>query len=157
MGGAWRPVGFLTVRAAAGLDHVRQQDQQLQRPGEGPPFDGTNGFVDRGHARSHRYTATLTAAAAYALTAGVTGRTTAGMQYFKQSDDRVDSTGLVLLPGDTTVAGSVITSIAEASLPVRTTGLFLEQQIAWRDRVFVTGGIRRDASKRLGVREPGAR
>jgi len=154
--GSWRPVGFLTVRAVAGLDRVRQQDQQLQRAGEGPLFPGNNGYVDRGLTRSRRYTAGLTAAAAYTFAPGVTGRTTAGIQYFKHSDDLVDSTGRVLLPGDTTLAGAVVTSIAEATVRLRTTGLLLEQQVAWRDRVFVTAGIRRDATNRLSRSEPAA-
>src|SRR5205814_66850 len=101
-GGNWRPAGFLTVRAVVGLDRVRQQDQQLERAGEGPAFGGFNtGFVRRGLTRSHRYTVGLTAAAAYTLAAGVTGRTTAGIQYFKHVDDLVDSTGQALQPGDT--------------------------------------------------------
>src|SRR5213075_1039598 len=41
-GGNWRPAGFLTVRAVVGLDRVRQQDQQLERAGEGPAFGGFN-------------------------------------------------------------------------------------------------------------------
>ncbi len=152
----WRPLGFLTVRAVFGLDRVRQQDQQLERAGEGPPLGGIDGFVQRDLTRSRRYTAGLTAAAGYTFAPGVTGRTTAGIQYFKHSDDLVDSTGRVLLPGDTTLAGAVVTSIAEASARLRTTGLVLEQQVAWRDRVFVTAGIRRDATNRYGVSEPAA-
>ena len=98
----------------------------------------------------------LTAAAAYTLAAGVTGRTTAGIQYFKHVDDLVDSTGQALQPGDTTLAGAVSTSIVEATVRLRTTGLLLEQQVAWRDRVFVTAGIRRDATNRLSRSEPAA-
>ncbi|OLE70200.1 MAG: hypothetical protein AUG74_07880, partial [Bacteroidetes bacterium 13_1_20CM_4_60_6] len=155
-GGNWRPLGFLTVRAVFGLDRVRQQDQQLERAGEGPPLGGIDGFVQRGLTRSRRYTAGLTVAAGYTLAPGVTGRTTAGIQYFKHSDDLVDSAGRVLLPGDTTLAGAVVTSIAEATVRLRTTGLLLEQQVAWRDRVFVTAGLRRDATNRYGSSEPAA-
>ena len=154
--GNWRPLDFLTVRTVVGLDRLQQHDRQLQRAGEGPPLFGTDGFLQRSVWRSHRYTAYLTGAATYALAAGVTGRTTAGVEYFKHSDDLVDSVGRVLNTGDTTLAGAVVVSTEAASVRARTTGLFLEQQVAWRDRLFVTAAVRRDATGRFGVSEPAA-
>ena len=156
LAGTWRPLPVLTLRANAGLDLVRQRDRQLQRAGEGPAF-GTDqqGYVERSVANDHRYTLSLTAAAAYRFSAGLAGRTTAGVQYFKHRLQVADSTGRVLNPGDTTIADALLASLTRVEARFSTVGFLVEQQLAWRDRLFVTAGARHDARDRVGLSEPG--
>src|SRR6266516_4453900 len=146
---AWRPVAQLNVRAVAGLDHSDQHDGQVQRPGEGP--NGSLGLssVEQGRRRGSRFTGTVTATGMFEVSPALSMRTTAGVHYFKNSVDLFDSTALVF--------GNLI-SIREQRLRAvtSTVGLVLQQQVAWRDRLFVTAGLRRDATTRFHVDDPAA-
>src|SRR6266571_298531 len=146
---AWRPVAQLNVRAVAGLDHTDQQDGQVQRPGEGP--NGSLGLssVEQGRRRGSRSTGTVTATGMFEVSPALSMRTTAEVHYFKNSVDLFDSTALVF--------GNLI-SIRQGRLRAVTStfGLVLQQQVAWRDRLFVTAGLRRDATTRFHVDDPAA-
>ena len=146
---AWRPVAQLNVRAVAGLDHTDQQDGQLQRPGEGPNANPAYSSLAEGRRRGSRFTGTVTAAATFELSPALSMRTTAGVNYFRNSLSLLDSAAVVF--------GSLI-SFRQGQLRVvtSTVGLLLQQQIAWHDRLFVTAALRRDATTRFNVDDPAA-
>jgi len=128
----WRPLARVSVNAGLGLDHTYQHDDQGRGLGEGRRHGG-------------RYTGTITAASMFALSPDLSMRTTAGVQYFKN----------IVHWFDRTVEGSGSTE-RRMRTTTSTLGLLLQQQIAWRDRLFVTGGLRRDATTRLDVSDPKA-
>jgi len=146
---AWRPVAQLNVRAVAGLDHTDQQDGQVQRPGEGPNANPAFSSVAQGRRRGSRFTGTFTATGMFEPSPSLSMRTTVGVHYFKNSADLFDSAASVF--------GSAF-SIREQRLRAVTStfGLVLQQQVAWRDRLFVTAGLRRDATTRFHVDDPAA-
>ena len=143
----WRPVARLNVRAVVGLDHTDQLDGQVQRPGEGPNANPAFSSVAEGRRRGSRVTGAVTAAATFELSPALSMRTTAGVHYFKNSVDLFDSAASFF--------GSAF-SIREQRLrgDMSTFGLVLQQQLAWRDRLFVTAGLRRDATTRFHVDDP---
>jgi len=146
---AWRPVAQLNVRAVAGLDHSDQQDGQVQRPGEGPNANPGFSSVAQGRRRGSRFTGTVTATGIFEPSPSLSMRTTVGVHYFKNSADLFDSAASVF--------GSAF-SIREQRLRAVTStfGLVLQQQFAWRDQLFVTAGLRRDATTRFHVDDPAA-
>src|SRR2546425_691553 len=145
----WRPVAQLNVRAVAGLDHTDQHDGQVQRPGEGPNANPAFSSVTQGPRRTSRFTGALTATGMFEPSPSLSLRTTAGVHYFKNSADLFDSAASVF--------GGAF-SIREQRLRAVTStfGLVLQQQVAWRDRLFVTAGLRRDATTRFHVDDPAA-
>jgi len=145
----WRPVAQLNVRAMAGLDHSDQQDGQVQRPGEGPNANPGFSSVAQGRRRGSRFTGTVTATGMFEPSPSLSMRTTVGVHYFKNSADLFDSAASVF--------GSAF-SIREQRLRAVTStfGLVLQQQFAWRDQLFVTAGLRRDATTRFHVDDPAA-
>jgi len=145
----WRPLAQLNFRAVVGLDHTDQRDGQVQRPGEGPNGDPAFSSVAESRRRASRFTGTVTATAMFEPSPALSLRTTAGVHYFKNSLEVSDS------------ASSVFRGISSAGqqwlrAPLSTLGLLLQQQIVWRDRLFVTGGLRRDATTRFHVDDPAA-
>jgi len=145
----WRPLAQLNVRAVAGLDHTYQHDGQAQRPGEGPNANPAFSSVARGQRRGSRFTGTVTATGMFDLSPSLSMRTTVGVHYFKNTVDLFDSTASFF--------GSAF-SIREQRLRAVTStfGLVLQQQLAWRDRLFITAGLRRDATSRFDVGDPKA-
>ena len=136
---SWRPLKSLTLRAVVGLDRANQHDLQQQRPGEGPTGSPQLSRVAEGRLQSNRYTVAVTAAATFPLSATLTARAIGGVEYFKHSGDWFDSTAFTSL-------GSTSSASFRWPIHATTAGLFLEQQLAWRDRLFVTGSLRRDAT-----------
>ena len=147
LAGRWRPVDFLTVRAVLGFDLTRQHDDQLQRPGEGPNGSLGLGVVQKGLDYTNRYTASVTAAFEFRPFGRWHGRTTVGVQYLRRVGFVFDSTGVTL-----GTAASYSESWVRDTM--KTTGAFLDQQLTWNDRVFITGGLRRDAVKRFNLSDP---
>ena len=145
----WRPVAQLNVRAVAGLDHTDQQDGQVQRPGEGPNANPAFSSVAQGRRRGSRFTGALTATGMFEPSPSLSLRTTVGVHYFRNGADLFDSAASVF--------GGAF-SIREQRLRAVTStfGLVLQQQLAWRDRLFVTAGLRRDATTRFHVDDPAA-
>jgi TonB-dependent SusC/RagA subfamily outer membrane receptor len=80
-------------------------------------------------------------------------RTTAGANY---TDQRVRTTQAVangLAPvGDLVSAGSVF-SATQLDIELRTLGFYAQQEVGWRDRLFLTGAIRYDASSTFAPSE----
>ena len=150
--GNWRPLPFLTAHVMVGIDRVVQRDEALQRAGEGPDLSiGRAGYVAHDRLNGVYRTVDVTAAAAFRLSAGVTARTTGGFQDVKHELELLDSLGSFLPPGGTTPAQAANLSLRWASQTVRTTALFVEQQLVWRERLFLTGALRRESGPDVPV------
>jgi len=145
--GSWRPLSFLETSLVLGMDRVRQSDRQLQARGEGPNIAGRRlGQVLAGRSNSDHYSVELGARAAFRLSRALATRTAAGMQYFNATGDTLLRLGRGLQPGDTSLAHALVqTVVTDAQGSNRLTGLFLEEQLSLRDRLFVTASLRHDA------------
>src|SRR3989442_900274 len=144
--GSWRPLSFLEASLVLGMDRVRQSDRQLQARGEGPNILGLRlGRVLAGRSRSDHYSVELGARAAFHVSAALATRTVAAMQYFNATGDTLLRLGRGLGPGDTSLAGAAVqTVLADAQGSDRLTGLFLEEELSLRDRLFMTDSLRHD-------------
>jgi hypothetical protein len=148
----WRPQDWVSVRATAGVDYIQRKDWQLCRFNE-CPVSGTDHLGFKRDNRTNFFTYTLDAAATAtrALTTGVEGKTTAGLQYYQSIFDRNGAEGLELPPGATTVDAAAVRSADETSDESRTLGGFIEQHLAIHDRLFITGAIRSDRNSAFGA------
>src|SRR5205823_5698767 len=77
--------------------------------------------------------------ATFPLSATLTARAIGGVEYFKHSGNAFDSMA-------TTSLGFSQSQWFRLPIHATTTGFFLEQQLAWCDRLFLTGSLRRDAT-----------
>ena len=148
----WRPKEWLSFRGNFGIDYINRLDTQICRNGECT----TNGDNRAGYKidnRSNFFIYTLDAAgtATRRLTDALESKTTAGLQYYRNLFDRNGTTGRFLAPGATTVTGASTKDADEATSESRTLGGYLEENLAFRDRLFVTGAVRSDRNSAFGA------
>lgn len=139
--GTWRPLLPLSVRAVVGIERTEQHDGRQQRPGEGPNSDPAFSSRTDGYIHDNRLTAQLVATAAFRPWPGVSLRTTIGIHHYRRAVGQVDSSASVL-------GSSGSFSETRWWDTSATTGLFLAQEVAVRDRLVVTSALRRDVTTR---------
>ncbi|MGE0161076.1 MAG: SusC/RagA family TonB-linked outer membrane protein [Gemmatimonadales bacterium] len=149
--GQYRPLDFVTAKATIGYDHFSDQTGFLVPVDPELPFgDSSRGVRGIGHALNRLLTADANVQAFYAITPDIRSTTTVGAQFFRQKGESTGGTGRTLPLGSGTVSGAVRTDAFESIGESRTLGLFVEEQIGYRDRLFVTPAIRFDDSSAFG-------
>ena len=147
-----RPQDWLTLRANVGLDLINRGDTQLCRF-ENCPNVGTDrqGYKIDNRTSFYIYTVDASGTATRRLTDDIESKTTLGVQMYRNVFNRNGASGVTLPPGATTVTAGAVKSADEATSESRTLGSFLEQNIAYRDRLFVTGALRSDRNSAFGA------
>ncbi|AHG89756.1 TonB-dependent outer membrane protein, SusC/RagA [Gemmatirosa kalamazoonensis] len=149
----WRPESWLALRSNFGLDYTNRLDTQLCRFGECPELTAADRQGYKTDNRSNFFIYTLDAAgtATKSLTSTLESKTTVGFQFYRNLFDRNGSDGRPLPPGAVTVTAGAVKAADEATTESRTLGGFVEQNLAWRDRLFVTGAVRSDRNSAFGA------
>jgi len=147
----WTPYSWLATRAALGSDFTNRNDLFIAKVGEGP----ATGTVRQGNITSSRVdlnqqTADYGATGTFQLTDWMKSTTSVGMQYVRNAVSSTVGTGIGLPPGGVTVSSAATRSSTQSINERRTLGYYVEQQIALRERLFITGGVRRDAASAFG-------
>jgi TonB-linked SusC/RagA family outer membrane protein len=149
--GQYRPVDFITAKATIGYDHFADQTAFLVPVDPDLPFgDSSRGLRGVGQSLNRLLTTDANVQAVYSITPDIRTTTTVGAQFFRQKAESTGGTGRYLPIGSGTVSGAVRTDAFEAVGETRTLGLFVEEQIGYRDRLFVTPAIRFDDSSAFG-------
>jgi TonB-linked SusC/RagA family outer membrane protein len=147
----WRPREWLAVRSNFGVDYINRVDLQLCRFGQCTNATDRLGFKEDNRTNYFIYTLDAGATATRQLTDAIGSQTTAGLQLTRNVFNRNGARGAQLPPGATTVGTGAIITADEATTESRTLGAFLEQRVAFRDRLFVTGAIRSDRNSAFGA------
>jgi hypothetical protein len=149
----WQPIPWLSVVAQGGLDHAARHDFQLAPSGV---TDASASLVE-GFRYSNRFdvetmTANLSGTATHALGADLQSTTTLGGAYTRDALFGSWANGRQLLAGTGTLGGAAAGAVIdETAQEIITIGAYARQQIAWRDRVFLTGSIRGDDNSAFGA------
>lgn len=150
-----RPWDFLTTRVTVGYDELDTDNSQITPvvPGLVSFDDGFNGSIQRQKIRESNLTLQTTSTAQFDLSEEVSSETTAGVQWFDEQSD-----GIFIFCDDFP-AGSPACDNSRDLLKTggedffteeRTIGFFGEQQFAWQNRLFLTGGVRVDDNSAFG-------
>ena len=149
--GNWRPNGWLTVRGALGYDMVNRVDGQ---------FFPTNQVADylsnrAGVLRENRLQVSQTsvdfgASARTKLSATIGSKTSAGAQYFRNLNTGTFLAGFGLSPGANTITGAALRDGSSQAIEERSIGTFVEQEVSFKERLFVTGAVRFDDHSAFG-------
>lgn len=148
----WTKIEDLTVRLAGGIDFTNRWDSQFFPTGKAPDFLN----YDEGARFSNRfneYVYTLDAVATYtkSLNSTIGLRSSIGFQYLGNLSQGTLSTGLQLVAGSSSIAGAATTFSTEQTVEQRTAGIFLEEQISFNDKLFITGAVRSDRGSSFGA------
>lgn len=147
----WTPTDWLTAHATGGMDVTNNKDQQLYPVG-GIQFGRLGlGARESNSILAQNYTAEGFLRADLSLTDDIQSRTTVGSQYFVELQRIVFADGEELVPGTNSIATAATTTAGEATTESRTLGLFAQQRFTWKDRVYLTGGLRVDDNSAFGT------
>src|SRR5688572_17806571 len=148
----YRPQDWLTIRVNAGLDLVNRGDTQLCRF-ENCPNVGIDrqGFKIDNRTTFYSYTTSANGTATRRLTDEIESKTTLGVQIGRILFNRNGARSEVLPPGATTVTAGSVEFADEATTESRTIGSFLEQNLSFSERFFLTGALRSDRNSAFGA------
>jgi len=148
----WRPLSWLQNRADIGVDYSDRYEYNLCRLGQCSDFSTNRaGFAGDARASIRSFTTNLSSTATYQARTWLGLKTTGGAQYSNYTFNRVTSFGSTLPPGAVEPQNGTIPSITNSNTITKTVGLFVEEQAALRDRLFVTGAVRTDQNSAFGT------
>lgn len=145
---SWSPSAALTNRVALGYDYVSNDNQTIL------PFGYLNlalGRLDKSDWYHTKLSLDYAGSYQHDLR-GLASTSSWGGQLFDDRDHLTNLTGSDFSgPGDPTLASAARITLGTADRPrVVNAGFFLQQMFGWRDRLFVTGGLRVDGNSAFG-------
>lgn len=151
----YSPMTWFSNRLVVGLDVGSENNWTLYRrqPLGSLDFLGQNGLGAKNAARTTRSFLTLDYAGNVKWGFGEDLRLTSsvGLQAYRQEISTIGATANTFpaIP-ITTITGGATRAGTEDYLANATVGMFIQQQVAWKNRVFVTGAIRGDDNSAFG-------
>jgi TonB-linked SusC/RagA family outer membrane protein len=149
----WRPYTWLSTRATVGNDWTGRTDENLLLRGEGPPLTANTRLGSRGisSVRIQNFTTDLGATAQYSWHSNFAFKTTVGAQYIAYTFTQAQTGATQLAPGSQSVGSGTAMVVGEGTTLQRTLGAFIEQALAWNDRLFLTAAVRTDQNSAFGT------
>jgi TonB-linked SusC/RagA family outer membrane protein len=149
----WRPLGWLTTRATFGYDVTNRQDTQFWPTGEVNPFaypTQNEGELNITRAQTSQLSVDLFTAANYQVSSTLSGRTAVGGQFFRNLNTNSFSQGRGLSRGTEAIFGAATTDASDDYVESRSAGGFVDQQMSFQNRLFLTAGLRLDDNSAFG-------
>lgn len=148
----WQPLSWLRVNGISGLDYAGRTDQSITPPGLIPePDRRSTGNATSNPYSLYTYTNNINATASYKLSPELQASTAVGGQYVGERVRGTQAFGEGLAGGTGSVGGTTSGfAVAAQNSDVITIGGYVQQQLAWRDRVFLSGAIRGDDNSAFG-------
>ncbi len=147
----YRPSESVRARGTVGYDQFSDQTGTFIPVDPTLVFDNLSlGFRQIQNFVSRNLTLEGNLAGTFELSPTLTSTTTVGGQFFAEKLESAASLGRTLPAGTSTVSNAVTTEGFESVTETRTLGIFLEQQIAYRDRLFLTPAVRVDENSAFG-------
>jgi TonB-linked SusC/RagA family outer membrane protein len=150
------PVSWLSQRLTVGLDRGEEESQSLfprDIAGSSGPFgDASLGQVEILRPINTQVTVDWSASARYSPVESFALTTSVGVQYFTSELNRLQTVGYVFpAPAIRSIGGATSTAATQAFRQNKTLGLYVQQEIGWNDRVFITGAVRGDDASTFGA------
>ena len=149
----WRPLGWLATRATFGYDVTNRQDTQFWPTGEVNPFaypTQNEGELNITRAQTSQLSVDLFSAATYQVSSAWSGRTAVGGQFFRNLNTNSYAQGRGLSRGTEAIFGAATTDASDDYVESRSAGGFVDQQMSFRNRLFLTAGLRLDDNSAFG-------
>jgi TonB-linked SusC/RagA family outer membrane protein len=152
----WRPLSWLSGNANVGMDYFSQFDNVTVQPGQavGAIAPSTLGIGERdsNHQNTYLWTGTGSASASWDPLSALHTRLTAGGSYTRSLIQGTNGSGNGIVAGTANLgATSSLFVVGEQFSEVKSIGMFSRLELAWLDRLFITGSLRRDNNSAFGV------
>jgi TonB-linked SusC/RagA family outer membrane protein len=151
----WQPFTWLTGAGQAGLDLNNTFEQSLI-PSNVVTY--VNQGVTQGSINEYRrqiptysLNGSFTATKSLDKWGGIQSSTALGAQYLNEQSHYTRATGTQLIPGTSSLhSATALPGTDEANQTIITVGGYGRQQLAWRDRLFLTASLRGDENSAFG-------
>jgi TonB-linked SusC/RagA family outer membrane protein len=151
LGARYYPTSWLSLRSNLGFDYILNHSKSMNRYHQGPQGgSGYQGSIDDRRTESDQYTADLGGTATFQPFASLNSKTSVGLQYYRTYSDFTRAQGSNLTPGATQAGAGALQSASEGTATTVTLGNYVEEVLAWKDRVFLNGGLRYDGNSSFG-------
>lgn len=149
-----RPLDWLRHRLTLGSDvqNIRSQRLCRRNPQVNPCFN-TTGLRQVDRQRSVVQSLDYSATGSARLTPDLTAETSVGLQFFREKveSETVEGQDLAVRSLETVSATAGDSRSAEETfVENRTLGMFVQEQLSWKDRLFLTGALRGDDNSAFG-------
>jgi TonB-linked SusC/RagA family outer membrane protein len=147
----WQITPWLTAVGTTGLDYLDRRNQQLV-----PPNRVFFGALPEGNRQSNptaiwNYTLNTGLTANFDLVESLRSSTSVGVQYTQEKLSGPRAFGAKLLGGTGSLAGVTARfAVNEANTDNKTLGAYVQEQLAYRDRLFLTLAARTDNNSAFG-------
>ena len=148
----WRPTDYITAHATVGLDYTGYSDESFNAPGQGCAICGQQrqGIRAIDSFTQYKYSVDLGSSANFDLTDRISSRTSVGAQYNEDLLEGTLNSAAVFPPGGQSIDAGATKNSGEITVETKTVGSYLEQQLGWNDRLYVTGAMRVDQNSAFG-------
>ena len=153
-----RPATWFSHRLVIGEDRTHEDNQEVTRRDDSLSVFFPSSVAAGEKSVNRRDVATTTADYSATLSVplsrwadGLTSATAVGTQFYHKLTKVVSAVGNQFpAPGLETVSSAAITTGSDSFVENNTLGFFVQQQFAYRDRLFLTGALRADDNSAFG-------
>ncbi|MBA3406263.1 MAG: SusC/RagA family TonB-linked outer membrane protein, partial [Gemmatimonadaceae bacterium] len=150
-----RPTSWLSHRLNAGTDQTKEDDQQLfprTQDSLSRVIFGGNGGRSLNRRQINYYTLDYSASGVVNPTEKLRSTTSVGAQYYRNSASFLSSSGDIFpTVGLTALSATTTNRVTFGDLEEDATlGFFIQEQLGWRDRLYLTAAVRADDNSAFG-------
>ncbi len=149
-----RPFPWLQQHLTIGPDFVNNNSSNLDErhaDSRRPFFSASNGQKTQGQSRTTYVTVDYGASANWAPSSTLNTTTSVGAQYYYKQLATLYGEGLIFaIPGPGDVNGAAQRSSSESFLENKTFGVYVQEQLSWKNRRFFTAALRGDGNSAFG-------
>ncbi len=149
-----RPFPWLRHQLTVGPDFTNNRSSNLiERDGSGynPFFDWSAGYKAGNTTRSTFLSVDYGAAADWTISKNLLSTTSVGAQYYYKQFDVLRGEGRRFsIPGESDITGASQRVATESFLENKNVGVYVQQQISFKNRAFLTAAVRGDDNSAFG-------
>ncbi|HUQ47977.1 MAG TPA: SusC/RagA family TonB-linked outer membrane protein [Gemmatimonadaceae bacterium] len=150
----YQPFSWLSAIGVGGYDLIQRNDDETWPSGVIEVFV-PQGYRQRAAAQIRTYTGNGSLVGTFQPVSSVRLVSTAGVQWGREVFTRTDAYGETLLAGTGSLGGtSTAFTVGESNSDIVTIGSLFQQRLEWRDKVFLSAGLRADKNSNFGVNLP---
>ena len=152
----WQPLTWLSAIGTAGVDFTNRIDQEFIPPASagGPTSQFADDPVGKRTSNPFQdfvYTANLGVTGTFNPRSDLRSATSTGVQFNDEITRATFAFGQNIVPGSGSLNGTTaLFAVGETNVENKTLGAYLQEQLSWREKLFVTGALRGDKNSAFG-------
>ncbi|MCX5755095.1 MAG: SusC/RagA family TonB-linked outer membrane protein [Gemmatimonadetes bacterium] len=148
----WRPFSWMQNDFTVGMDLASYNFYLICRLNECPIQASQRvGTITDNRNMQRNFSAKMSSTVNYDVRSWMNTKTTVGADYNNIEQDALNTNGLTLPPGGNSVAAAATRGASNLQpTVVKTLGFFVQEQVALRDRLFLTAAVRTDQNSAFG-------